>query len=222
MKLVHPNIESQFIFGDKVNVLCVENGKQFRDFLEDFHAQIGGFNGKFVLSEGEKIFDFTKTVVVLTDFYALDFAEKKLQNKLYTKLQAILDENFQTDFAEFSEKFYNLLAKLNAESPFAIDSSETPSVANIFKCFGVCFSYDENSFIDKICKFAEILTNLLGIKLIVFVNLKSYLSEKEFALVKEFFVYNKINVLLLENAFKNSGENEFSVIIDADLCEIIA
>lgn len=222
MKLVHLDLESQFEFDDKINLLCVENALQFRKFLEDFHCQIDGFNGKFVLSENEKNIDFSKSVAVITDYFSLDFSEKKLQNKLYAVLQTICEEQFKVDFAKFNEEFYRLFNKLNNESPFELDCDTDPSISALLKCFGVSFSCENSSFIEKLCKYAEILFNLLSLKLIVFVNLKSYLSKDEIELVYKFFTYNNINIFLLESTFQQKNEWEFCVIVDNDLCEIVA
>ncbi len=222
MKLVHLDLESQFEFDEKINVLCVENATQFRKFLEDFHCQIDGFNGKFVLSENERNIDFSKSVVVITDYFSLDFSEKKLQNKLYLLLQSICEEKFKVDFAKFNEKFYRIFNKLNSESPFELECAVDPSISAMLKCFGVSFSCENSSFIEKLCKYVEILFNLLSLKLIVFVNLKSYLSKDEIKLVYQFFLYNNINVFLLESNFQEKSEQEFCVIVDNDLCEIVA
>ncbi len=223
MKLVHIDLESQFEFDEKINVLCVENAIQFRKFLEDFHCQIDdGLNGKFVLSENEKNLDFSKSVMVITDYFSLDFNEKKLQNKLYLVLQSVCEEKFKVDFAKFNEEFYRLFNKLNSESPFELECDIDPSINALLKCFGVSFSCENSSFIEKLCKYTEIIFNLLSLKLIVFVNLKSYLSKEELKLVYQFFSYNKINIFLLESNFKESNEQEFCVIVDNDLCEIVA
>lgn len=222
MKLVHPDIETAFVFEDKINVLNIENGAFFRELVEDLYSQINGFCGNFVLSDNETVLDLSKNAVILADFFNLDFSDKKMQNKLYSKLQTIVADKLQAESSNLNLLFYEFFNKLNSESDFSLDYCEETAITNIFKCFGLTFSVQELSFIEKLTRYIEILTQLLGFKLVVLINLKSFLSETELDLIYQFFTYNDIKVLLLENGAKQKNSSEFAVTIDNDLCEILA
>lgn len=222
MKLVHPDIETAFVFEDKINVLNIENGKFFRELIEDFYSQINGFCGKFVLSDNETVLDLSKNAVIISDFFNLDFSDKKMQNKLYSKLQTIVADKLQAESSNLNLLFYEFFNKLNSESDFSLDYCEETAITNIFKCFGLTFSVQELSFVEKLTRYIEVLTQLLGFKLVVLINLKSFLSETELDLIYQFFTYNDIKVLLLENGAKQKISSEFVVTIDNDLCEILA
>lgn len=222
MKIVHPSIETAFNFENFINVLNVENGKFFREVVEDFILQIDGYSGKFVLSKDDNILQISKCVCIVTDVFNLDFSDKKLQNKLYSSLTAVCEQKFQQEYLYLQQTFYAFFQKLNAESDFALDYSEELSLSSLLKCFSVCFETQNLNFIEKLCLYIEILISLLGVKIVVFVNLKSCLSQTELSSLYQFIIYNKINVLLIENNAKNKLENEFVITIDNDLCEIVA
>lgn len=222
MKIVHPAIETVFRFDGLINVLNVENGKFFREVVQDFIMQTEGYSGNFVLSQADGFLQMSKCVSIVTDVFNLDFSDKKLQNKLYSSLTAVCEQNFQKEYLDLQQNFYAFFQKLNAESDFALDYAEELPLSSLLKSFSVCFETQNLNFIEKLCLYIDILTTLLGVKLIVFVNLKSCLSQTELLSLYQFINYNKINVMLIENGAKSKVENEFMVTIDNDLCEIVA
>lgn len=79
---------------------------------------------------------------------------------------------------------------------------------------------DNEVFLEKILDLIKIYTLMFGYKLIVFINLKEFVSEEELSEIYKYCNYNKINIMLIENFQKNPLPNEKIIIIDDDLCEI--
>jgi CRISPR type II-A-associated protein Csn2 len=72
MKIVHSEIDTQFVFNGKINVLVVEDGRLFRKYSEEIFTQTQGGEGLFVLSEDDKILPISKYVFLyLRLFFSL-------------------------------------------------------------------------------------------------------------------------------------------------------
>ena len=69
-------------------------------------------------------------------------------------------------------------------------------------------------------RYIKLVVELLGVKLIIFVNLRSYLSDRQFRKLIQEIKYQEIKVLFIENQEKVCIEGGMRYIIDKDGCEI--
>ena len=63
--------------------------------------------------------------------------------------------------------------------------------------------------------------SILHIRVLVFVNLRSYLTDEQIQELMEEALRQQIYVVLVENSQKNCIEGEKRYIIDKDMCEIL-
>ena len=221
MKLVHNEIENQFNFTDNINTLVIEDSKTFYSYCLDFYTQVNGEMGKFVLSEGDNIISFSQNVEVVFDFFRLSINDKKFISKLYHHLATLADKKFYIKKAEMISSITNLFEELNCESDFPIDFKEDSGLTEIMKAFNVKLLENYDNLLKKITSYLDAIVNFSVVKLICFVNLKCFLSSKELKELYQYIRYNEIAVFFLENTLRPKIEDEFIVVIDSDLCEII-
>ena len=73
---------------------------------------------------------------------------------------------------------------------------------------------------ERLVRYIKVIACVLEIKLIVFVNVRSYLDKNQVeSLIKE-SLRQEVNMLLIENQEKDCLEGCFRYIIDSDGCEI--
>ena len=72
MKLVYTELEQQLIFQEnRVNVLVMEHKELFRRMIQELAKQIDGGEGRFVLSDNDKILKIDKDVCLVVNPFAL-------------------------------------------------------------------------------------------------------------------------------------------------------
>jgi CRISPR-associated protein Csn2 len=221
MKIVHSDIENQFVFNGKINTLVIEENHLFCQYCYSVYEQINEELGKFVLSDKDEILSFPKNVEILTDYFALSLNDKKFIAKLYKHLQGIANEKLYKNGNELTSLIVNFLEELNSESDYPIDYNIESGISEILKAFNVKLSADYSNILEKIIAYINALINLTSVKLIIFVNLKCFLSDDELKNLYQFIKYNEVSVLFLENSIRTKIDDEFIVVIDKDLCEII-
>jgi CRISPR-associated protein Csn2 len=221
MKIVHSEIDTQFVFNGKINVLVVEDGRLFRKYCEEIFTQTQGGEGLFVLSEDDKILPISKYAFCIYDYFFLCLDDKKYINKLYADLCATADEKFTQETAELMSGFDNFFEKLNAESDIPLEYTEEAPVAALLKCFGIKPLSVFPTFLEKLIAYIDGIRAFTATKLFCFINLKSFLSKEELALFYDYAKKNELSVILFESKCAEKNESEFTVVIDKDLCEII-
>ena len=76
------------------------------------------------------------------------------------------------------------------------------------------------SFSEKLAQYMKIMSELLGKKLLIFVNIRSYLENDQIRELMKNAVYNEISLLFIENTQRDFSKDEKYYIIDKDSCEI--
>ncbi|MEG2414208.1 MAG: type II-A CRISPR-associated protein Csn2 [Clostridia bacterium] len=127
-------------------------------------------------------------------------------------------ENYQ----EICSKMMQLASKFEDMVDFQITYDESFSIEDIIKLLNVKFEEKAfDSVLDKLIDFVSVASEFSICEIIVFVNIKSYLSEAELKELYKCAQYKKVNLFLLENCNKTKIEGEKIVIIDEDKCEIL-
>ncbi|SHF11691.1 CRISPR-associated protein Csn2 [Alkalibacter saccharofermentans DSM 14828] len=211
------NIE---IIENRVNVLVIEHPFTLRSVVEDILKQIEGEDGDFVLSDKNRVLPISKHIELVLNPFALDLNSKKIQNKLFQEIKLYAEEKLIVETNELNKKILEFLEMSLLNQSYSLGYDFELDFQNLLKLYHVGFKEDEKGFVELLIEFIRIQSNLLGAKAIVFLNLKSFLSENELNQLYEFAFYSKINLILLENLFRNKIHGESVVIIDSDRCVI--
>lgn len=221
MRLAHIDLGlSVEIKENKVNVLVVEHPKTYREIVGEIIEQIEGKEGRFVLSENSKILSISKFADFVLNPFALDFTSRKIQNKLFQLIVTDVDERLIAETSALNQEVLNFIEKALFNQSYAIGYDFELDVQALLKLYHVGFSCEDLSFVEMLIEFIRIQVNLLGTKLIVFLNIKSFVSEDELVQLYEFAFYSKVNLLLLENSLKSKNDRESTLVIDSDRCII--
>lgn len=206
---------------NRVTVLTVENAKFITEIIGSLKNQITGEEGMFVLSDHDKIQRIDKKMNLIIDPFDVSINDRKIINKLHSRLGIIAPDYFQ-EKEKITADIISLLDEIVLASPFSnliynLDYDWT----EMFKGFNIRFEETGENLIEKLVEFIRIQASLLEIRVLCFVNLKSYLIQEELQELYKAAFYNKINLVLIESIEKDKLENEQIYIVDKDRCLIV-
>ncbi len=223
MILVHPRIEEQIEFKENViNVLCIENKALFNEIVSDFLVQINGEDGDFILSEKGKELPVKKSVELVLSPFMMDFNSKKILSSIYGDLKEnAYQQDYYANTVKLLSEISGYISNVVDEYKYPLEISEEINIEDVFKLASLKVDNSNSTLVDKIVDYVELVTTVLNVKLVVFVNLKLYIEEEQLGELYKTIMNKKINVLLIENMMISSKiEGEKGIIIDKDLCEI--
>lgn len=199
----------------------IESPKLFTKYIQELLKQNGGEDGNFVFSQDDKIVDFSKKGEIILNPFAVDINERKIINKLYTQLTELAyTELFYTQTQEIIQQIHQYIYELEQESRHVLCMDENIELFSIFKAVGVRHEVYEEDFCECLCRYIKVIREVLGIQLVVFVNIRSYLSDEEVLDLVKNTGYEDVNLLLIESKERSCIIGVNRCIIDVDLCEI--
>lgn len=206
---------------EKILTLVFENQHLFYDIVSDISMQLEGERGNFVLSEDYQPLDLRKHIELVTQFVPFSINQKELINKLYSDLKnkatdAQLYQQTSELYGEISRYLYVLTEEYGSELTF-----DTPDdISGLLKSFNVRFYDDDKSLAEKVLEYAIAVNELKGDRILVFVNMRSYLTDTQMESLFKNFILRKISVICIENKEYSKLQNEERIIVDEDMCLI--
>lgn len=222
MKLVYTELEKQLVFQEnKVNVLVIERKELFRRMIQELDKQIRGEEGGFVLSDNNKTMKIDKEVCLILNPFALDINSRKALTGLYNELGklGLNEENYLKTCilkGQIAEYIYDLLNQVD----YALKFQDDFNLQSLFKALEVEFEAGEENFLEGLVYFMDVCSKFQKIKILAFVNLKTYLTNDDLQKFYKEAFYRKMHLLLLENSIEQELAEEVVCIVDDDLCVV--
>lgn len=219
MKMIVNFLENEIKFIDGyINNIEIENKKYFYRIINNLlsiNNEILFFNDNI-----EEI-NLTNKINIIIDYFNIDFNDKKYQNSI-NKL--LLDHIKEDNIKNINNEYKKLIISLKK----IISKIDLPITIND--------ELDINSLL-KICKISinckqEILEKLLLLidlekqfninKLLIFINIKQYLTKEELKELYKYSIYNNIKILLIDSqCYGTCNEFEKKLIITENLEEYV-
>ncbi len=221
MKFAYPDID--FVFDTsigKVNTVVIENQKLFLRLLQDLENQLCGLDGLAVVSDNNKILPTDKKLELLARFVPFELNRKPLLNKISAALEktAVSGEFYQRSM-ELLTHIEAFLNDISFEFPINVGFGNI-GIGSVIKGAGVEIVDDYEKLGEKIIDYFELVTEFLGRKLFVTVNLRSFISDDEAEDFIKTVLSHEYNVIMIENCEHPLLTDESRHIVDSDLCEI--
>lgn len=221
MKLVNEILPVELMWNENEFItLVIEDSNLFTQLAYDFINNKE--QEKWILSENGKLLDASKYSDVIFNPLTISLNQRKMINKLYELCEVNIKTNemlfkwnmLQNSFVSFIDELINCF-------DYDLQYSEKLDVKDILKVVDLKFN-ENNTIIEKILDYLVLANDILKIKLLVFLNIKTYLGLNELRYIIEQAKYHKFNILLIErfDAFEKI-EDEKIVIVDKDKCVII-
>ena len=221
MKLVHSSLEGHIIKEEiKFVEWIIESPELFSGYVQELILQCEGLEKDYVLSEGEKILDISKVTEIVLNPFKININEKKIINKLYAELhQLAYAEDMYVETQELMQSIHNYLLKLEQKSEHMLEISNIVDMSLLFKAASIQHEVMEEDYFETIVRYIKIIVRL-GIKLVAFINIRSYLCDEQLISFMKDMSYQDIKILFIENVEKGCISGLYRYIIDTDRCEI--
>ena len=191
----------------------IESPGIFAEYIQELCVQLAGGEGHFVLSENEKEIDIEKHVEIVINPFSVDINDKRILSRLYKELsQKAFDENMYLYTQKVISVLNQYFAELEQQEPYFLTADTEIDMVAVFKAMGVK--------VENISQYMKLVAELLAKKVIIFVNLRSYMEIGQIEAVMKEAAHNEMAVLFIESSQKSFPKDVVQYIIDKDICEI--
>ncbi len=202
------------------NVLVIENQNAMAQIIYELSEQYNGNDGNFILSDNNNLLKFNNLISLVLNPFSINCNEKKIISKLHSQLYDLANDIYYEKTKTLESNIINYLNILIDSLPYDLIFNYEFDIISLFKLQTVKLDQNLLSLTDKILNYIKVCADLTDIKLIIFINLKSFVNEFELLEIYKISSYYKINLLLIENLQRCKMNNECITIIDSDMCLI--
>lgn len=223
MKLVHSELAGAILDEREiVTELVIESPEVFREYIQELHAQCEKHQeGRFVLSEGEKELDFAKKVELILNPFALEINGRKTVNRLYENLTELAKSEYMyKQTAEMMGKLQEYLLELEQYIDDTLEFDQMIEMSALLKAVGMKYEESAENLREYLGKYLKIVIRGLEIRLVIFVNIRSFFDKTEIQELIQEMRYQEVGCLFIENHEMACLEGVKRYIIDKDKCEI--
>lgn len=180
MKLVHPDFLFQIEFKEnKVTNIIIEAPEVFEKFLAEIYEQVLGNEGKWVLSENSIPLDLRKYVEIIINPFDIDINNKKILTKLYDRIKKNANETeLYIKWNEMYSNIINVIEALIDDFDYSLEYSDEIELKEFLKLIDLRFSMNSTNSLERLMDYMNLHNEILGTKVFVLVNIKSFYSEE--------------------------------------------
>ena len=175
----------------------------------------------YLIDDNNKEINISNKIKIFIDYFNFKLDSKKYTNDITKYINKVLSEETKETLLNQYKKIINLYKKElnNIDLPLVLDTDL--DIENITKLIKV--SIDTNKeLINNLFTLID-LENIFQTKnILVFINLKQYLSKEEIEELYKYSIYNRITLLLIDSqSYGTTLTNERKLIIDENLDEFM-
>ncbi len=222
MRLVHFELSGE-ILSDKEGFTewVIESPDIFSEYVLELSDQISGSEGRFVLSEKDKELDFGKKADIIFNPFAVDVNSRKILNKLYFELVNLSNgEQMYLKTVELLRYLQEYMLDLEQCTEYILEFDQETDISALLKAVSIRYETKDMDFQERLIQYIKILTAMVGVKVFIFVNLRSYLTDYQMQEVIKEMKYQDVKGLFIESQQRGCMEGVKQYIIDVDRCEI--
>ncbi len=208
---------------DYINVIEIENKKYFYRFVNNlFEIE------KNEIADNLNFFDEMNSNInmngklkVYVNYFDLSFDSKKMQTELSKYISNIIEEDDKTLLQNQYNKLIKMFKKIinEIELPLCID--DELSLDSLIKLLKIGIN-KKNYILDNLFLIIDIEKLLKINNIIVFINLKQYLSKEELVELYKYSIYNQVQIMLVDSqCYGGTIEYEKKLIVDENLDEFM-
>ena len=203
-----------------IATLAVRNDLFFRRVVEDIldaYAKRDENNHTVVHDSDHNPLNFTKDILVITDIYSYDLANRTITAALYKNIQDNSDIDM-VKLAQIEADVLDVLSAINTNFSQSINYQTEISINDIMKMAHVGLEASAgNNYLDKLYGIIDSAQQLLSKHLVILINQRQLLSHSELQALLQYVQNNHFSVLFIEKNCKDKLNEENILVIDDDL-----
>ena len=224
MKLVINFLDNDlYINSERVLSIEVENKSYFYRIVNCFNSLYVGDKIDEINFYDEKFneINLNNKILIMYDFFNFDFNPKKNISKIYKLIEDNLDERSLLPFNNLYSKLLKILKNELNYLDINIKLDEEYKMENILKIVKLSIE-KKDSLMDNLFLLIDLEKILKLNEVLVFVNLKQYLSKDELKEFYKYIVYNNLCAVFVDSQTYGIADNmENKIIIDDNLNEFV-
>lgn len=200
----------------------IENKKYFYRFIKDLNNISNGIgNEEIIIYENDKEINLTNKIKIIVNYFDLELNSKKVSNEIVKYINDNIDEEIKFKISQEVIKIIKIYKNVLNEFDMPLVIDENLSIESITKNLKI--SLDEKSeLLENLLLLIDLERTIKCNELLVFVNLKQYLSKEELNELYKYSLYNKIKIMLVDSQCYGVTLNyEKKLIIDESLEEFV-
>lgn len=201
-------------------VICVEKQESLVQLISAIRQTIDNSAEAIVVTSSEKKVNLSKEATIIIDPWSIDCNSKQIKSKLYQLLLDVSQEQIDESFIKLRTDMFKYIEDLSEHVPYNISYNMQLDSSAILKCLDVAIDSKCVDFIERIVEYMKLMQSLCKIKVLFFVNLKSYLSIEQLEMFYKEAKYINLQLVLIEHTVAEHISNEKLMIIDQDDCII--
>lgn len=224
MKLIIKYIDNDIeLKENEISTIEIENKRYFYRIVKDLYDIYDNELSEdiYLIDDNNKEINISNKIKIFIDYFNFKLDSKKYTNDITKYINKVLSEETKETLLNQYKKIINLYKKElnNIDLPLVLDTDL--DIENITKLIKV--SIDTNKeLINNLFTLID-LENIFQTKnILVFINLKQYLSKEEIEELYKYSIYNRITLLLIDSqSYGTTLTNERKLIIDENLDEFM-
>ena len=151
----------------------------------------------------------------------VDVNSRKILSKLYLELSNLSNgEQMYIKTVELLRHLQEYMLDLEQCTEYILEFDQEIDISVLLKAVNIRYETKDMDFQERLIQYMKILAAMAGIKVFIFVNLRSYLTDYQMQEVIKEMKYQDIKGLFIESQQKDCIEGVKQYIIDIDRCEI--
>lgn len=211
------------IIDNSIAIIEVENKKYFYRIIRDlYEIEKSGFSERITFfDDNEKEINMGDKLKIYINYFDLGFDSKKVISELNKYLPNNIQQEDKTELQKQYKKIISLYKKILNHIDIPLIVEEDNNFNTILKLFKVNINLQDN-LIDNLFLIIDMENILQSNNLLIFINLKQYLSRSELKELYKYAIYNHVNIILIDSqCYGCTQEYEKKLIIDENLEEIM-
>lgn len=224
MKINFQYIDNDIVLSDnKIMVMEVENKSYFYRIINDLNLISHGSILETVIAydnEDSEII-LSNKMEIYVDYFNIELNSKKNLVSLYKILKNSINDEDKDNIAKYYTKIKKILSKSLLDSNLTLNINDEYDLENLLKLFKVNITL-QNNLLDNLLLIIDINTMFKNNDLLIFVNLKQYLTKVELEELYKYSIYNGVKILLIDSqCYGVTSDLEKKLIIDLNLDEFL-
>lgn len=207
------------------SILCLEigNKRYFYRIIENLYGVANTEPSEEVIAydnSGKEI-NISSKIKIFINFFNFDFDSKRYSTDINKYVIGQLEETDKTNLLKSYNRLIDTFLKILNKSDLPLQIMEEITIENIIKNLKLSIS-PKNDLLNNLLLLIELERILKTNNLLIFINLKQYLSDEELNELYKYALYNSVNLLMIDSqCYKNTNEYEKKIIIDSNLDEFV-
>ncbi len=217
-------VENSIIFEDgKINSIEMENKKFFYRFVRDLYSiSNGDILEEFIfLDDNNKEISVFNKIKIFNNFFEFDFNSKKYNMEILKQLVSEINDEDKNEILNLQKKIYTKVNKQLNKYDIPLYISIDIDLEAILKELKITIkNYDD--ILNNLFLLID-LENILRLSnILIFINLKQYLSAEELEEFYKYAIYNNVKLILVDSqCYTSISKYEKKLIVDNDLVEFV-